>query len=361
VEKIKVLIVDDSAFARKMLTQMLASDPEIEVVGTAMDGIFALNKIEKLKPDIVTLDISMPRMDGIEALKRIMGDFGLQVIIVSSHTKKNADLSISALEMGAFDLVAKPEKALSEDIVTISNELIRKVKEAYRSPLAKLKIKEVTAAPVQKEVELLSEKKNTAGRVLAIGTSTGGPNALTYLLPHIPKNFPAGILIVQHMPAGFINMFASRLNSICEIEVKEAKDGDLVLPGRALVAPSRKHLTVRKRPLGMIAVLSNSPPESGHKPSADVLYRSVAEEYGKKATGLILTGMGHDGAEGIGEIMRRGGLTVAQDENSCVVYGMPKAAIEKNNVKRVLSLEEIGGYLVKHFMGKEARHGTVRC
>lgn len=360
-KKIKVLIVDDSAFARKMLTQMLASDPEIEVVGTAMDGIFALNKIRKLKPDIVTLDISMPRMDGSEALKCIMDEFGLQVIIVSSHTKEHVDLGIRALEMGAFDLVAKPGRALSPDLADMREELIRKIKAAYKSPLDSTKIQKVRAVPVQKQEMQSSQARSTASQVLAIGASTGGPNALTHLLPCIPKDFPAGILIVQHMPAGFIDMFASRLNAICKIEVKEARDGDLVLPGRALIAPSRRHLKVRKVQLGMIAVQSNSVPENGHKPSVDVLYRSVAEEYGKNALGLILTGMGQDGAEGIGAIKLQGGLTVAQDENSCVVFGMPKAAIEKNNVVHVLSLEEIGRYLVKHFMGREVKHGTVCC
>jgi two-component system chemotaxis response regulator CheB len=338
-EKIKVLIVDDSAFARKMLTQMLSKDKEIEVVGTAMDGVFALNKIPKLKPDVVTLDISMPRMDGIEALQRIMEDFGLQVVIVSSHTKRDADLSIKALEMGAFDLVAKPEKALTDDLVKIKGELIEKIKAAGRSPLAHSRIKKVKTEPVRKRKEVITRKSTAAERVLAIGTSTGGPNALTYLLPNIPKDFPAAILIVQHM----------------------ANEGDLVMPGRALIAPGNRHLKVKSKSLGVIAVTSDSPAVSGHRPSADVLFRSVAQEYGKVATGLIMTGMGHDGSDGIGEIRKNGGVTVAQDEDSCVVFGMPKAAIEKKHIKCVISLEDMAPFLIKHFTGKEVKHGTVRC
>ncbi len=360
-EKIKVLIVDDSAFARKMLTQMLSKDSVIEVVGTAMDGVFALNKIPELKPDVVTLDISMPRMDGIEALQRIMEDYGLQVVIVSSHTKRNADLSIKALEMGAFDLVAKPEKALTDDIVKIKGELIEKIKAAGRSPLARSRIKKVRAEHVKMREEVIRRKSTAAEHVLAIGTSTGGPNALTYLLPNIPKDFPAAILIVQHMPQEFIGMFATRLNNICQIEVKEAHDGDLVIPGRALIAPGDRHLKVKTRPLGVIAVMSDSPLVSGHRPSVDVLFRSVAQEYGKVATGLIMTGMGHDGSDGIGDIRKNGGITVAQDEGSCVVFGMPKAAIEKKHIKCVISLEDIAPFLIKHFTGKEVKHGTVRC
>jgi two-component system chemotaxis response regulator CheB len=361
VEKIKVLIVDDSAFARKVLKQMLATDPDIKVVGTAMDGIFALDKIRKLKPDVITLDINMPRMDGVEALQRIIKDFGLQVIIVSSHTKKNADLSISALEMGAFDLVAKPERALSMDLADIRKELIIKVKEASASPLITYGIEEVMFTPVKKQISPAARDRVTAERILAISASTGGPRALTYLLSGIPENYPAGILIVQHMPPDFTGKFASRLNAVCQIEVKEARDGDLILPGRVLIASCRKHLTITSRPLGMITVLSDAPPVNGHKPSADVLYRSVAMEYGEKAISLIMTGMGLDGADGMGEIMRQGGVTVAQDEGSCVVFGMPKAAIEKGNVKHVLPLEGIREMVVEHLMEEEVKHGSVSC
>lgn len=357
-KKIKVLVVDDSALMRKMIPQMLNSDPEIEVVGTAMDGLFALKKIKDLRPDVITLDVSMPRMDGIEALRHIVEDFGIPTVIVSSLTKKDAELTLQALEIGAFDFVTKPQDAISVHIKEISDELLIKVKAAYENPVARLKIKKIKPIAVYKE-KRQSLDRNSADKVLAIGISTGGPNALSYLLPMLPKNFPAGILIVQHMPEGFTEMFAARLNASCEIEVKEAKDGDLVLPGRALIAPGNKHLKVKRLPLGTIAVLSNSPPVNGHRPSADVLFRSVASEYGSSATGLIMTGMGTDGADGIGEVMKNGGMTIAQDEESCVVFGMPKVAIEKNNIKKVVSLEDMGEFLINHFSMEQANRVGV--
>lgn len=358
-KKIKVLVVDDSALMRKMIPQILNSDPEIEIVGTAMDGIFALKKIGDLKPDVITLDVSMPRMDGIEALRHIVADFGIPTIIVSSLTKKGAELTFQALEIGAFDFVTKPLDAISVHIHEISNELLGKVRSAYENPHSRLKVKKVQPFILQKE-KRLPLTKEPASQLLAIGVSTGGPNALSYLLPQIPKDFPAGILIVQHMPAGFTEMFAMRLNESCEIEVKEARDGDLVLGGRALISPGDRHLKIKKLPLGTIAVLSNSPPVNGHRPSVDVLFHSVASEYGNNATALIMTGMGADGSNGIGEIMVKGGLTIAQDNDSCVVFGMPKAAIEKGHIKRVMSLEEIGEFLIEHFIGKEVEHGTVQ-
>jgi two-component system chemotaxis response regulator CheB len=356
---IRVLVVDDSALMRKMIPQILGSDPGIEVVGTAMDGLFALKKIGDLKPDVITLDVSMPRMDGIETLRHIVEDFGVPTIIVSSLTKTDAELTFQALEIGAFEFVTKPQDAISTHIKDIGKELIEKVRSAYENPLARLKIKKGTPATTRKE-KWRSVDKSSPDRILAIGISTGGPNALSYLLPQISKDFPAALLIVQHMPAGFTEMFALRLNSLCEIEVKEAKDGDLVLPGRALIAQGGRHLKVKRMPLGTIAVLSNSPPVNGHRPSADVLFHSVALEYGKDATGLIMTGMGNDGAAGMGEIMEKGGLTVAQDEESCVVFGMPRAAIEKKHVRCVVSLEDMADFITNHFVGKEEAYGTVK-
>jgi two-component system chemotaxis response regulator CheB len=323
-----------------------------------MDGLFALKKIGDVKPDVITLDVSMPRMDGIETLRHIAADFGIPTIIVSSLTKKDAELTFQALEIGAFDFVTKPQDAISTHIKDIGKELIEKVRAAYENPLARLKIKKVKPATTRKE-KWRPIDKSSPDRILAIGISTGGPNALSYLLPQISKDFPAALLIVQHMPAGFTEMFASRLNSLCEIEVKEAKDGDLVLPGRALIAPGGRHLKVKRMPLGTIAVLSNSPPVNGHRPSADVLFHSVALEYGRDATGLIMTGMGNDGAAGMGEIMAKGGLTIAQDEKSCIVFGMPKAAVERNYIREVLSLDEISEFLSNFFTEKEVKYGTV--
>jgi two-component system chemotaxis response regulator CheB len=362
-KKIRVLVVDDSALMRKMISQILGADQEIEVVGTAMDGIFALKKMMDLDPDVITLDISMPRMDGIETLRHIVEDVGIPTVIVSSLSKKGAELTLRALEIGAFDFVTKPEEAISVHISEIGRELIAKVKAAYKNPLARFRIKKV------RPVEVLKVKKpprlqppainNSAKRVLAIGTSTGGPNALSYLLPLLPGDFPLAVLIVQHMPAGFTEMFANRLNNLCALEVKEARDGDLVLPGRVLIAPGNRHLKIRSMPMGTITVLSDAPMVNGHRPSADVLFRSVAQEYKENALGLIMTGMGDDGAEGIGEIMNRDGFTIAQSEASCVVFGMPKAAIEKNYIQSIVPLEDMGDYLISFFAGKEKVYGTT--
>jgi two-component system, chemotaxis family, protein-glutamate methylesterase/glutaminase len=353
--RIRVLVVDDSALMRKMIPQILSSDEELEVVGTAMDGVFALKKMRELKPDVVTLDVSMPRMDGIETLRHIVEDFGTPAVIVSSLAQREAELTFQALEIGAFDFVTKPQDAISVHITEIGEELISKVKAAHSNPLARLRVVHARPVPVPVPVKKpdLPTGMTPVDRLLVIGISTGGPNALSYLLPQVPKDFPAGILIVQHMPPGFTEMFAARLNASCRIEVKEAKDGDLVLPGRALIAPGDRHLKVKRMALGTIAVLSDAPPVSGHRPSADVLFRSAAAEYGDRVTGVIMTGMGSDGAEGIGEIKARGGMTVAQDEASCIVFGMPKVAIEKGYIAKVVSLGKMGNFITDHFLSNE--------
>jgi two-component system chemotaxis response regulator CheB len=358
IRRIRVLVVDDSALMRKMIPQILQRAPEIEVIGTAMDGLFALKKMRELRPDVVTLDIDMPRMDGIETLRRIMAEFGTPTIMVSSLSKKDAELTFQALEIGAFDYVTKPQDAISVHIAEIAGDLIAKVRAAFENPVARLLTANARPAAPALYKTTRPLWNGPAERVLAIGISTGGPNALTYLLPQLPKEFPAAVLIVQHMPAGFTEMFAARLNTLCAIEVKEAKEGDLVQPGRALIAPGNRHLKIKRLPLGAIAVLSDAPPVSGHRPSADVLFRSVAAEYGSNAAGLIMTGMGADGADGIGEIKANGGVTVAQDEKSCVVFGMPKAAIERSHIMDVVSLENLGGYLNNHFSAKEVALGA---
>jgi len=357
---IRVLVIDDSALMRKLIPQLLASDPGIEVVGTAMDGLFALKKMEELKPDVVTLDVDMPRMDGIETLRRIVAEFGTPVVMLSSLTERGATLTLQALEIGAFDFVTKPQDAISVHIKDIAEELIAKVKAAFENPLARLRTRKVESTTVPRERKA-SRTTRTAEQVLAIGISTGGPNALSYLLPRLPANFPAAILIVQHMPPGFTEMFASRLNTNCALEVKEAQDGDLVVPGRVLIAPGGRHLKIKRLPLGTIAVISDSAPVNGHRPSADVLFRSAAAEYGSSVTGLIMTGMGADGAEGIGEIKAQGGMTIAQDEKSSVVFGMPKSAIERNYIQQVVSLGDLHGFLMNHYLGKEIAHGTATC
>jgi two-component system chemotaxis response regulator CheB len=360
-KKIRVLVVDDSALMRKMIPAILASDPEIEVVGTAIDGLFALQKIKALEPDVITLDMNMPRMDGMETLEHITADYGTPTIIVSSLTEKDAELTLQALNAGAIDFVTKPQDAISLHINEIGSELAEKIKAAHRNPLARLRIKKIRPgfSAAGGGIRIQSAIKRQTDIVLAIGASTGGPNALSYLLPLLPGNFPAAIVIVQHMPVGFTGMFASRLDSLCTIEVKEASDGDLLLPGRALVAPGDRHLKVRRLPLGSIAVLSDSPAINGHKPSVDILFRSVASEFGCNAAALMMTGMGADGAEGTGEIIAKGGATIAQDEESCVVFGMPKSAVERGYVQDVVNLDHMADFLIELFSGKEKNNGTV--
>jgi len=353
-ERVRVLVVDDSALMRKLIPAILARDSSIEVVGTAMDGAFALKKIEELRPDVVTLDLEMPRMDGMEALRLIMRRAPVPVILFSTHSKEGAYATFKALALGAIDFVAKPKDAAAGHIDAIAEELIHKIKVAKRA--GKYKI----SAPVL-EVEAPARKKGSRSslppnRIIAIGISTGGPNALQYLLSQIPAEFPASIVVVQHMPEGFTEMFARRLDECCALEVQEARSGDLLLAGRVLICPGNRHMMVRRMPRGDMAVLSDGPPVNGHRPSADVLFHSVAQEFGLTAVGIIMTGMGEDGAEGIGAIKAAGGMTLAQSEDTCVVGGMPRAAIQKGHVAKVVPLDGLGAYLIAQY-GGERGHG----
>ncbi len=343
-ERIRVLVVDDSALMRKLIPRILSADPSIEVVGTAMDGAFALKKIEELKPDVVTLDLEMPRMDGIEALRMITQRYQAPVIVCSTHSRQGAYATFKALALGAIDFVAKPTDAAAGHLETIAAELIDKIKVA-----ARVGARRTTAhtlpdpGTVQKSH---SRSDFPPNRIVAIGISTGGPNALQYVLSQIPGDFPASILIVQHMPEGFTEMFSRRLDDCCPIEVQEARSGDLLLAGRALICPGNRHIMVRRMPRGDMAVLSDGPPVNGHRPSVDVLFHSAAQEFGPSVIGVIMTGMGEDGAEGMGAIKAAGGYTVAQSEESCVVSGMPHAAITKGHVHKVVPLEVMGAYLI---------------
>ena len=340
---VRVLVVDDSALMRKLIPQILASDSSIQVVGTAMDGNFGLKKIEELKPQVITLDLEMPGMGGLEMLKEIMRGHRIPVIVVSSHSTQGASVTLKALSMGAFDFVSKPND-VSARMPEIANELIGKIKAAAQSRGIKISApKAPAAAPLEK---LALDPKNCPNRVVAIGISTGGPQALQYLLPQLPKDFPGAIMIVQHMPEGFTEMFSRRLDEICAIRVKEAQSGDLLLAGRALVCPGSRHMKVKRLPLGDVVVLSDEPRVNGHRPSVDVLFRSVAEEFGDKSVAVLMTGMGEDGAHGLGLVKGAGGMTIAQNEESCVVYGMPKAAIERGYAVRVVGLDALANTLL---------------
>ena len=346
-EKVRVLVVDDSALMRKLIPIILERDPEIEVVGTAMDGAFGIRKIAELSPDVVTLDLEMPRMDGIETLRMIMRSAPLPVIVFSSHSKEGAYSTFKALALGAIDFVAKPRDAAAGNLDPIAYQLIEKIKVAKRArrPHKLPRLAELEPPPAKRK----SCTVLAPNRVIAIGISTGGPNALQFLLSQIPADFPATFVIVQHMPEGFTDMFARRLDECCALDVQEAKSGDLLIAGRALICPGNRHIMVRRMPRGEMIVLSDGPPINGHRPSVDVLFHSVAQEFGLTAVGVIMTGMGDDGAEGLGAIKAAGGMTIAQSEETCVVSGMPRAAILKGYANKVLPLDNLGSFLVNQY------------
>jgi two-component system chemotaxis response regulator CheB len=346
-DRIRVLVVDDSALMRKLIPMVLERDPSIEAVGTAMDGAFALKKIEELRPDVVTLDLEMPRMDGLETLRMIMRSTPIPVIVFSTHSKEGAYSTFKALALGALDFVAKPKDAAAGNLNAVADLLIEKIKVAKRAVGRKLR------APAINEVPLVQKKASVAqlppSRILAIGISTGGPNALQFVLPQIPANFPCSILVIQHMPEGFTEMFAKRLDECCALDVREARSGDLLVAGRALVCPGNRHMMVRRMPRGDMVVLSDAPTVNGHRPSVDVLFHSLAQEFGLTAVGVLMTGMGEDGAEGLGALKAAGGMTIAQSEESCVVSGMPRAAIVKGYVNKIVPLEGLGAFLVREY------------
>jgi two-component system chemotaxis response regulator CheB len=341
-EPVRVLVVDDSALMRKLIPQALKRDPSIEVVGTAMDGSFALKKIEELRPHVVTLDLEMPRMDGIETLREIMRNHRVPVIVVSAQTAESAKSTMKALALGAFDFVAKPQDAASGHLEEIAAELALKIKVAAAAGVPKMVITVPMARRKSPRAQKASQRPT---RVVAVGVSTGGPNALQYLFSQLPEDFPGCLLVVQHMPEGFTEMFARRLDECSPIEVREAQSGDLLVAGRALICPGNRHLKARRLPQGDIAVLADLPRVNGHRPSVDVLFHSVAKEFGHQAIAVQMTGMGDDGAEGMGAVKAAGGITLAQSLDTCVVDGMPRAAIDRGYVNRVIPLPTLASVL----------------
>jgi two-component system chemotaxis response regulator CheB len=342
-QKIRVLVVDDSALMRKLIPQILLHDSSIEVVGTAMDGLIGLRKIEELRPNVVTLDLEMPRMDGIEMLRQITRKHRVPVIVVSAHTEEGASLTLKALSLGAFDFVTKPQDAASGRLSPIASELALKIKVAAASGAPKMIITLPSTKP--KEPRTFSMKPRWPSRIVAIGISTGGPNALQYLFSQLPEDFPGCLVVVQHMPEGFTEMFARRLHESSAIEVKEAQSGDLLLAGRALICPGNRHMKVRRLEHGDVAILVDQPRVNGHRPSVDVLFHSVAREFGSKALAVLMTGMGDDGAAGLGAVRSAGGYTIAQSLETCVVDSMPRSAIERGFVSRVVSLQGLASIL----------------
>ncbi len=338
--KIRVLIVDDSATVRHIFTDELSRDPEIEVVGTAPDPYVARDKIVALKPDVLTLDIEMPRMDGVTFLRKLMRHYPLPVVIVSSLTSQGGDLALEALQAGAVDVMCKPGAAYA--VGDLSVQLKDKIKAAARVDMRGYVAPETKA---ERPIQRLSMTRTT-NKVVAIGSSTGGTQALAELLPALPANCP-GIVIVQHMPELFTRSFAERLNSKCAFEVKEAQDGDSVMPGRALLAPGNQHMLLQRSGARYYVKVKAGPLVSRHRPSVDVLFKSVARYAGANAVGVMLTGMGADGADGMKEMHDGGAKNIAQDERSCVVFGMPKEAIARGGVDHVLPLDSIASMVVR--------------
>ena len=368
-QPISVLICDDSALMRNLIGRIIEADPDLTLAGKAMNGRFALEKIHKLDPDVLVLDLEMPEMNGIEFLK-IRKERGLKipVVILSSLARKGAEITMEALGWGASDFIMKPSGQGGQDIGGVARQLThtlkaygRKYREMKDPTAATFPVKERRTIPrgpssssrMERKSRETAPVKTPAPRarkpltgkidVVALGISTGGPNALREMFSHIDPNLPVPVLVVQHMPAGFTKEFATSLNRVCPLEVKEAEDGDILKPGRILIARGDRHLEVEKRSLASVCRLSEAPPRSGHRPSADVLFASVAEAFGGNALGVIMTGMGKDGATEIGSIYREGGITLGQDERSCVVYGMPRVAYENGFIDHVVSLPEMAG------------------
>jgi two-component system chemotaxis response regulator CheB len=340
--KIRVLVVDDSALMRKLISQVLQRDPSIEVVGTAMDGAIGLKKIDELHPHVVTLDIDMPRMDGIEMLRQITRKHRVPVIVVSAQTDASASITLRALAFGAFDFVTKPQDAGLGRLDQIATELAQKIKAAASSGPPKMII---TVPTIKSKTPRRTTMPSGPSVIVAIGISTGGPNALQYVFSQMPENFPGCIVVVQHMPEGFTQMFAKRLDESSALEVKEAQSGDLLLAGRVLICPGDRHIKVRKMEHGKIAILVDQPRVNGHRPSADVLFHSVAQEFGSNAVGVLMTGMGEDGAAGLGALQAAGALTAAQSPDTCVVDSMPRSAIERGFVSKIVTLPNIAAFL----------------
>jgi len=351
---IDVLVVDDSAFMRKAISRMLESDPEIRVAGVARDGEEAVRLVKRLKPHLVTLDLEMPRMGGLEALKIIMEENPTPVIILSSLSEEGAQVTLDAMELGALDFVPKNLGGTILDVMNIERNLQEKVKIFAGKKISRLKTRK--DLPDDRSYTLAVPKSNVpAGArmtiqktaVIAIGTSTGGPKALQEVLPRLPKDFPAAVLVVQHMPKAFTGPFAERMNALCHLNVKEASDGDVVTSGQIYIAPGSLHMKVVKRkPTEINIEITKYPEELLYKPSADVMMESVALVYPARSIGVIMTGMGADGLKGMLAIKKNNGRTIAQDEASCVVYGMPRAVVEAHAADKIVPLSQIAGEIM---------------
>ena len=351
--KIKVLVVDDSAVVRKLLTEILQSDNEIEVVGTASDPFIARNKIKELNPDVLTLDIEMPRMDGITFLRNVLRLRPMPVVMVSTLTEKGAEITLEALAIGAVDFIRKPRQEIANQLAHYAEEIILKVKIAARARVrARADIPKpggskpgVKTSGLIRKIPRSSTISRPSRRLVAIGASTGGTEAIKDVLTRLPEDFP-GIVIAQHIPPGFSTSFAQRMDSLSKLSVCEPTETMQILDGHVYIAPGDRHLKVRQNATGYECYLDDGPTLNRHKPSVDVLFNSVAEQAGSKSVGVILTGMGADGARGLKAMKEHGAFTIAQNEATSVVWGMPGEAVKRGAVDEQLPLERIASHLV---------------
>lgn len=335
---LRVLVVDDSAYVRKAIKQMLSRSPFIEVVGIARDGQEALEQVEQLKPDVVTCDLIMPVMDGVEFVKEQMSRHPVPIVVVSI-ANEGSELALTALDLGAVDFAQKPTALATEKIFEVSDELIEKVKAAAGVPIARLK-NVIDRQPVR--VPALRSSQANRVDVVVLGISTGGPQALKYLIPQLPADFPVPVVMVMHMPVGYTEMYAQKLNDLAELKISEAREGDAVKPGSVLLAPAGRHLTLRRQPDGdVVTHLDARPFDTVHRPSVDVLFQSAAEVFGSRTLGIVMTGMGSDGKQGAAWIKSQGGLIFTEAEQSCVVYGMPWSVVEAGLSDKSIPLEQM--------------------
>ncbi len=361
-KKISVLIIDDSAFMRGILSRRIAMDDNLDVVGTAMNGWFGLQKLPRLKPDIIVLDLEMPQMNGIEFLKEMKKEgYKIPVVILSAIAQKGARITMDALSLGASDFITKPSGSSPNELESMGAHLVSVLK-AYGRDYKRKRSKALASAekvtpkmqvsglpPIHSRIfsrensweQITPKREPEKPEIIAIGISTGGPNALRQVFAQLDPALSVPIVVVQHMPAGFTKEFSASLDRLCPLEVKEAAEGDILKAGRILVAPGSAHVSIEKKPLAAIVHLEDTELVNGHKPSAGVLFDSVAREYGNKSMAVLMTGMGKDGAREIGRIYKEGGMTIAQDEDSSVVFGMPRVAIEHNYIRHIVSLNNM--------------------
>jgi len=354
--KIRVLVVDDSAVVRQTLVEILNADPGIEVIATASDPYIAVEKLRQMRPDVITLDVEMPRMDGVTFLRKLMGQTPMPVVICSSLVGEGTETQIKALEFGAVDIIAKPtmgtRQFLDESRVRIT-DAIKAAAHARVSKLPALRVKPVPKLTADAVIPAKANKamSETTDKIIALGASTGGTEAIRQVLEAMPADCP-GIAIVQHMPEGFTRSFADRLNTLCRIVVKEAENGDTLLRGHALIAPGNRHMLIKRSGARYYVELKDGPLVSRHRPSVNVLFRSAARYAGRNATGVILTGMGDDGADGLNEMRESGSITFGQDEATSVVYGMPREAMLRGAVAHQLPLLDIPGAILRQIRGR---------